>query len=337
MKLFSLQHGTNVGLWLSQSDRRGKTREEQFTEEDVRRIARWGFDHIRIPVDEVQLWNDAGAPEEDAWILLNRALDWCAAANLRAVVDLHVLRSHRFVHSEKQRLFTDPREAQRFAGLWEQISARLGKRPTNLVAYELLNEPVAEDNEDWNRVAKVAFAALRRREPERTIVVGSNFYCIAKNFYNLWVPDDDRVILTFHFYGPMLITHYRASWWEGGVYQGPVSYPGCPVAEKDLPLVPESIRSKIAEWNEPYGPEQMLRDMHNALVVGRKTGKPLWCSEFGICDPIPPLPRDLRLRWFRDLIGLFKQNGVAWANWTYWSLRDAQGNPTDIVDAVAGR
>jgi endoglucanase len=331
---FTLQRGTNVGCWLSQSNLRGCERDERFTRADIQRIAGWGFDHIRLPVDEVQLWDDAGVPEPDAWRLLDSTLDWCAEAGLRAVVDLHVLRTHRFVHAEEQALFADPREAERFTGLWERLSDHLGHRSTDLVAYELLNEPVAEHNEEWNRVAQVAFNRLRAREPERTLVLGSNFYCIAKNFKDLWIPDDDRVILTFHFYGPMFITHYRASWWEGGVYQGPVHYPGRPIADDDLPQVPAAIRHHLPDWNEPYGPEQMARDMHNALVVGRQTGKPLWCSEFGICDPEPPLPRDLRLRWFRDLLGLFTANDVAYANWTYWNLRDAEGNPSDILETL---
>ena len=333
---FTIHRGTNIGGWLSQSNARGRERAERFTQVDVQRIAGWGLDHLRLPVDEEQLWDADGRPEEAAWALLYRALDWCAEAGLRAVVDLHVLRTHRFVHQEEQALFTDPREALRFAGLWEKLSARLRDRPTELVAYELLNEPVAQENDQWNRVAQVAFAGVRALEPERTIVLGSNFYCIAKTFSDLWIPDDDRVILTFHFYGPMFITHYRASWWEGGVYQGPVRYPGSPIAEEDLPRVPEAIRYQLDNWNEPYGPAQMLRDMHNALVVARASGKPLWCSEFGICDPDPPLPRALRRQWFRDLLGHFAEHHVAYANWTYWNLRDAAGEPSDILDLVAG-
>jgi endoglucanase len=328
---FSLHRGTNIGGWLSQSGRRGPERAAQFTRDDVARIAGWGFDHLRIPIDEEQMWDNAGRREPEAWALLNNALDWCAAFGLRAVVDLHVLHTHRFVHTEAQALFTDPREAARFAGLWEEISAELRDRSPDLVAYELLNEPVAEDNADWNRVAQGAFATVRALEPARTIVLGSNFYCIAKNFKDLWIPDDDRVILTFHFYGPMFITHWRASWWEGGVYQEPSHYPGRPIADADLPRVPESIRPRLADWNEPYGPEQMLRDMHNALEVGRRTGKPLWCSEFGICDPEPPLPLDTRTRWYRDLIGLFAQHHVAYANWTYWNLLARDGEIVPIV------
>ena len=337
MSSFHLHRGTNIGCWLSQSDLRGAERAARCTREDIRRIAGWGFDHVRLPVDEVQLWDDAGKPDDAAWALLDSALDWCAEVGLRTVVDLHVLRTHSFDHSKRQPLFDDPTEPARFAGLWEQLSAHLGARPTDLVAYELLNEPVAEDNAEWNRVAKVAFKALRAREPERTLVLGSNFYCIAKNFIDLWVPDDDHLILTFHFYGPMFITHYRASWWEGGAYQGPVQYPGRPIADANLPQVPDAIRHHLPAWNEAYGPEQMLRDMQNALDVGRRTGKPLWCSEFGICDPEPPLPFDLRRRWFRDLLGLFAQYNVAYANWTYWSLRDAGGQPSDILETVLGR
>ncbi|NDJ78279.1 MAG: glycoside hydrolase family 5 protein, partial [Chloroflexi bacterium] len=80
--MFAVQRGTNVSHWLSQVE--GRTVEGHnversiwFAEEDVQRIAGWGCDHIRLPVDEVQLWDDSGNREPEAFELLNHALDWC--------------------------------------------------------------------------------------------------------------------------------------------------------------------------------------------------------------------------------------------------------------------
>ena len=58
---FVVQRGTNISHWLSQSRRRGEERKRFFTEEDVTLIARLGYDHVRLPVDEEQLWDDGGA------------------------------------------------------------------------------------------------------------------------------------------------------------------------------------------------------------------------------------------------------------------------------------
>ena len=56
-------------------------------EEDARKIAGLGLDHIRLPIDEEQMWNEAGAREPEAWDLMNACLDWCEQEGLRVVVD----------------------------------------------------------------------------------------------------------------------------------------------------------------------------------------------------------------------------------------------------------
>ena len=93
---FGIRRGVNISHWLSQSGRRGADRREWFTEKDVELIASLGFDHIRLPVDEEQLWDQAGKKEPEAFALLHKAIGWARESKLRVVVDLHILRSHHF-------------------------------------------------------------------------------------------------------------------------------------------------------------------------------------------------------------------------------------------------
>jgi endoglucanase len=238
--------GTNISHWLSQSDRRGPERRAWFTQEDVRRIADWGFDHIRLPIDEEQMWDDAGRQNAEAFELMDSALDWAEQAGLNMIVDLHILRSHCFTQTTEPKLFTDPAEAEKFADFWRQLSARLKNRSRSRVAYELMNEAVAKDAKDWNRVAMVAFKAIRALEAQRTIILGSNRWNSALTFDELEVPKDQETVLTFHFYHPMLVTHHRASWWpEGKCYEGPIQYPGQPIPAQYFKEVPEPDRSQI--------------------------------------------------------------------------------------------
>ena len=53
-------------------------------------------------------------------------------------------------------------------------SSALKKYPISLVAYELMNEPVADDAEQWNKLVEVLVRQIRRDEPHRKIVIGSN-------------------------------------------------------------------------------------------------------------------------------------------------------------------
>src|SRR5689334_9662796 len=68
---FSIKRGTNIAHWLSQSNRRGKERADFFTAKDIAFIKSSGFDHIRLPVDEEQLWDSSGKRNEDAFQLLD--------------------------------------------------------------------------------------------------------------------------------------------------------------------------------------------------------------------------------------------------------------------------
>lgn len=123
---FKINRGTNISHWLSQNTNRGIERQAWFTQADVKRIAGWGMDHIRIPVDEEQMWTKEGQLEEEAFALLHNALEWCAAEKLKVIVDLHILRSHYFNDSKPSTLYSDEKEMQKFAWFWQDLSAFLG-------------------------------------------------------------------------------------------------------------------------------------------------------------------------------------------------------------------
>ncbi len=312
---FVVHRGTNISHWLSQSRRRGEERRQFFTEEDVTLIDRLGYDHVRLPVDEEQLWDESGRPEEEAFALLDAALDWCAARGLPVIVDLHILRSHHFNEAEKP-LWTDPKERERFVEIWRQLSDRLKGRPNDQVAYELMNEAVADDPEDWNRLLARAFDAVREREPERTIVIGSNKWQQVETFDQLRIPEGDpNILLSFHFYTPMALTHYGASWTKVGEYEGPVRYPGEVVTEADLAGLPDDLVSAIRDGRGLYFDRTVLEEkLAKPLALARETGLPLYCGEWGA---LPSTPRADRLRWYRDFRSVLEKNGIGWAHWDY--------------------
>ena len=53
---FSVKRGVNISHWLSQSNVRGENRAVFFTEADVKFLSEVGFDHLRLPVDEEQMF-----------------------------------------------------------------------------------------------------------------------------------------------------------------------------------------------------------------------------------------------------------------------------------------
>lgn len=318
---FVIQRGINISHWLSQ-DFGWTPREEFFTEYDVSYIASIGFDHVRIPIDEKEMWQEDGTPNEDAFAFLEKALGWCEKHELRAIVDLHTVRSHHFNaanQGESNTLWDDPAEQERFFDLWSQLSARLSHHPVDQVAYEVMNEPVADDHEDWNKLIANALKRIRPNEPERVVIFGSNRWQIPETIGALKVPAGDKnIILSTHVYSPFPLTHYKAEWTPLKFYTGPVSYPGktlpTEVYEELMAFEGGRLKDLVGDSNRIWGPEQLLIKFTPAIERANELGLQLYCGEFGC---LPTAPRADRLQYYDDITRVMEEAGMAWAAWEY--------------------
>jgi len=332
--MISPRRGVNLSHWLSQSERRGSEREAWIGPADFARIAELGFDHVRLPLDEEQLWDERGRREDAAWDLLDRAVDLALGQKLSVVADLHILRSHYFDQPDTPALYRDPAEQERFCRMWAELAAHLAKMPTDSVALEILNEAVARDGADWNRVANAAFATIRAAAPRHTIVTGSNWYCMCKTFDELAIPADDNQILTFHFYNPMCVTHHRAPWTPIGAWDGPVSYPGLPWPEGVPEGVSSPLREKMVAANIASDRTTMRAEITPPMNRAIETGLGLYCGEFGVYHAAP---LELRKAWLRDAVETFESHGIGWAVWDWkggFGVVDRDLNPTGIHEAL---
>ena len=167
---------------------------------------------MRIPIDEIEIWDETGKPIEAAIQNLTNCLDWCAEYKLRAIVDLHTVRAHHFNASNEggtNTLWTDSLAQNNFVNLWAQLSDILKKYPTDMVAYEILNEAVAPDHDDWNKLMNKTVAEIRKREPKRVIIIGPNMWQIAPNLQYLKLPEGDKNInFELSYLLPLAFTHY---------------------------------------------------------------------------------------------------------------------------------
>jgi endoglucanase len=318
---FELRRGVNLSHWLSQNF--GWSPKDTFiTEKDIAFIASIGYDHVRIPIDEAEMWSPEGKPLEESFAYLTNCLNWCAKHNLRAVVDLHILRAHYFnAENEGGRitLWTDPVAQDNFIRLWVDLSGRLKQYPVSRVAYELMNEPVAPDPEDWNQLIAKAVKAIRQLEPERVLLIGANRWQTPDNFPFLKVPaNDPNIILSFHTYAPLLFTHHLADWTSFKDFKEPVHYPGRVVAEADFPKSFDTNNADlVAQLNEAkqvFNRQKLAELMQPAIQKARALHLPLYCGEFGC---LPHVPRDERLKYYDDIVSVFEKNGIGWCNWEY--------------------
>jgi endoglucanase len=330
---FEIKNGVNISHWLSQSDQRGEKRKAWFTRNDVEYIAKLGYDHIRIPIDEEQMFTEDGQKEPEAFALLHDALGWCAEFNLRAVVDLHILRSHYF-NADVKPLFTDPKAREQFYECWRKISGELKKYSVDKIAYEPMNEPVADDPEIWNVIVNRCVEVIRELEPKRTIVMGSNRWQNFSTVKDLRIPENDpNIIISFHYYEPFLLTHYQASWTYLKDITVPVHYPGQLIATADMGSA--GIYAKDGE--KVYNIDVIENDFMQVVEVAKKYKLKIYCGEYGC---INTAPKEDKIRWYKDLYTLFERHDIARANWDYKGSFSIvrNGEPqTEMTNAILGK
>ena len=337
---FEIKRGVNVSHWLSQTQIRGKEREMYVLEKDFAKIADLGFDHVRIPFDEEQMWDKNGQKHKDAFQLLHQAIKWSINHNLNVIIDLHILRSHHF-NTDNKRLWTDPAAQEEFFGFWVQLSEEFKSYPVDKLAYELLNEAVADDPDDWNKLVNKGIETVRSLEPNRKIIVGSNRWQQVYTFKDLKIPENDKnLILSFHFYEPFILTHYKTSW--TGIlqnYSGPVNYPGLTVDTSEYENMSEELQERIRQSNVHWDVQKIEDAFTLAKNVATRYGLPLYCGEFG-CFPSTPV--ELRKTYYQDMIAVFNKLDISWTHWNYKNdfpvVDETTLDPIEpILDALMGK
>lgn len=312
---FRIHRGLNASHWLSQSDKRGEERAQYMQEKDFAKIAELGFDHVRLPIDEEQMWDEQGNQQAEAFELLHDAIGWCLDNNLRVIVDLHVLRSHHFNRPDSRRLWEDKSAQEGFIRFWRQLSDELKQYPIDKVAYEPLNEAVSDNPDDWNNLINWVISEIRTLEPERTIIMGSNKWQTVGTFKELKVPEGDKnIILSFHYYEPFLLTHYQAPWTNIKDLTVAIFYPGQMVDTTLYASIDEEELRLVKARNSYNDRSTLEKDIHQAVEIAQKFGLKLYCGEFG-CFPTTDM--SMRQAWYEDMIAIFDKHNIAWAHWNY--------------------
>ena len=318
---FEIKRGVNLSHWLSQ-DFGWEPKYTYTNENDIKFIESIGYDHVRIPIDEEEMWDSTGKPIEIAFKYLTDCLGWCAKYKLRAIVDLHIIRAHHFNAGNDgttNTLWDDPKAQENFVNLWVQLSGVLNKYPNNMVAYEILNEAVAPKHDDWNKLFNKALAAVRKLEPERVVIIGPNMWQIIPNLKFLKFPEGDKnLILSFHTYSPIAFTHYKTDWTPMKFYNGKVHYPGKIISdedfEKNVDKTNENLLTQINEGRQVFNKQKLTQIFQEGFDYAKSKNLQLYCGEFGC---FPAVDRKDRLMFYDDMINVLEENNIAWANWEY--------------------
>jgi endoglucanase len=337
------QAGVNLGGWISQYHRYDHGHFKSFiTQADIQKIASWGMDHVRLPFDYPVLEDDAEPfhYKESGLSYLDACLEWCEAAGLNLILDLHRAPGYAFYTLAENALFSDAQLQERFLALWEMLAERYRERQKVKIVLELMNEMVLPDSAPWNDLAHRAIHRIRVIDSERWIMYGGNNYNSAHELKNITLVDDPHIVYTFHYYEPMPFTHQRASWVpELVALNQPTPYPGSvPGVDEFLQEHPEFNR-QLAGWKTRKMNRDYLREkLQPALDFLQKTGLPLYCGEYGAIDT-SDLPS--RIRWHRDFTGLLSEHNIGKAVWSYKEMNfsmvwaDGQEVSRELIEIVS--
>ena len=330
---FDIQKGVNIGNWLSQSRIRGERRLSIFTEEDVQLLVDNGFDHLRLPVDEEQLFNEDMTINSETIGIIHNTIQTCIDKGLKVIFDLHIIRSHHFLDNDSA-LWKSTEEQDKLVDMWRTIQDQLRQYPATSVAYEILNEAVAPTDEQWSKLMLRVVEMVRETEKDRVIILGSNHQNNVAHLKNIIVPEGDKnIMLSFHFYEPLLITHYQASWTPLRVlnFTSPMQYPGQLIPDELYNSLTDEEKAVIEQYNHTYDKEWMKSVWQEAIDYGKEKGLKLYLGEFGCLKTVSD---DVRYNWIQDVVTLCRENGIAYSLWEYnsqfgFANRNVKGELTD--------
>lgn len=250
-------------------------------------IAEKGFDSVRIPIR----WSTHAGRRKPYKIneKFFKRVDWAIENALKnglsAIINFH---HYEEVHANPKK------ERERFLAMWEQIARRYKDYPENLV-FEILNEPQNNLTADrWNTLLAEALAVIRKEDPGRIVMIGTAEWGGVSALSKLKLPDDDRIILTIHYYNPFSFTHQGADWVEG-----------------------QADRWLGTPWRGSYYEKMtIIEELQPVLRYAEENNVPVNIGEFGANEQADMESRAL---WTAFCARLFESYGFSWHYWEFCS------------------
>lgn len=271
---------------------------QPFKKEDFQMMAKWGFNFARLPMS-YHCWS-----KPDNWLQMDenvlKEIDQAIAYGIKYKIHVN-LNLHRVPGycvnppAEPLNLWKDDKALEAAAFHWQTFAKRYKGINSRKLSFDLINEPSNVEEPDYVRVVTRIINAIRQEDPDRLIVIDGLHYGTKPVFG----ASDLSVGQSTRGYGPMQVSHYKASWVKAdwAVPTWPLNPDGNDRWDKD--------RLKL----EIFDPWKKLMDQGVGVHVG----------EWGAYQHTP---HDVSLAWMKDNLEIWKENG--WG-WSLWNLRGSFG------------
>ena len=180
-------------------------RKSWITEKDFKTVKSFGMNTVRLPFQYTVLM-DEDKPyslRKDAWVWLDRAVEWAEKNELSVILDLHGApgRQSGMDHTGRvnyNRLWKDKEYQDQTSWLWKEISRHYMTNPT-IAAYDLLNEPWGGTEEELCDIIFRLFKEIRNLGDKHIMIFPGHYSGI--DFYIEDIePNFTNYIYTAHFY-----------------------------------------------------------------------------------------------------------------------------------------
>ncbi len=174
------------------------------TTRDFKIIKSFGMNVVRLPI-LYSLLEDDSRPFElkpDAWVYIDRAIDWAEAEGIYTILDLHGAAgsqngAHHSGREGPSELWSSPENQRRTVWLWRQIASRYKDRSA-VAAYDLLNEAWSPPKDKLKKLVFDIYHAIREVDPDHIVIFPDH-----RGFEFYGKPNElgmTNVAFTMHFY-----------------------------------------------------------------------------------------------------------------------------------------
>ena len=246
-----------------------------------------GFDFVRIPIAWHNYLSSSGGKTTIKKYFLSRIkeiVDDALKNDLGVIINIHHFNDMDENPEENQEKLYD---------IWRIISEQYQNYPATVV-FEVFNEPHESlDTKTWNKYQNECVRVIRETNPERKIVVTAGNWGGPTEITDLLLPEDENLILSFHYYDPHNFTHQGAEWNDDmDQYLG-------------------------TEW---LGTDFETRNIDNTFKAVKAwsdaAGLPILLGEFGAYNKADMASR---VRWTQFVRESAEYYGFAWSYWEFCS------------------
>jgi endoglucanase len=286
------------------------------TEDDLKWMADWGFDFIRLPmaypryllfdrskditIDEVYKIDPKTLDNIDQLIYMAHKHSLHVSLNLHRGPGYCINAGFH----EPFNLWKDKAAQDAFNFHWGMWAEHYKNVSSDKLSFDLLNEPAyIEDMNDqfakkgpvppeiYHKVAEGASKAIRSITPDRLIIADGN------GGGNNVIPElaDLKLGQSCRGYWPGAISHYQAPW----VWKDPSQAP--------TPVWPGTIDGKLYD-------KQQLEEYYKPWINILDKGVGVHCGE---CGCWRKTPHNIFLAWFGDVLNILTNNGIGYALWNF--------------------